>query len=52
MKTEKAARYRYLRLPLATPAEAAARRAYLVKVGVITPEGETNGESASAGSGK
>ena len=33
-------KYRYLRLPVATPGEAAARRAYLIKTGTIQPETE------------
>lgn len=41
----KAAKYKWLRLPEATPEEAAARREYLIKVGVIIPEPEVTDES-------
>ena len=33
-------KYKYLRLPLATPEEAAARREHLIKVGTIVPVSE------------
>lgn len=34
------AKYKYLRLPLATPEEAAKRREHLIKVGTIVPVSE------------
>ena len=37
---KKGEKYRYLRLPLATPAEAEARRAHLIKTGTIRPAAE------------
>ena len=37
---KKGEKYRYLRLPLATPEEAAARREHLIKVGTIIPASE------------
>lgn len=33
-------KYKYLRLPAATPAEAAARREHLIKIGTIRPASE------------
>lgn len=35
------AKYKYLRLPLATPEEAAERRAYLIRTGTIRPVEES-----------
>lgn len=39
-KKQKNERYKYLRLPLATEAEAVARRAHLIRTGTIQPETE------------
>ena len=33
-------KYKYLRLPVATPAEAEARRKYLISIGTIRPDVE------------
>lgn len=42
-KKQNGAKYKYLRLPLATPEEAAARREHLIKVGTIIPTSEKYG---------
>jgi hypothetical protein len=39
-KKQQGAKYKYLRLPPATPEEAAARRKHLIKVGTIVPVSE------------
>ena len=39
-KRAKGEKYRYLRLPLASPAEAEARRKYLIEIGTIVPASE------------
>jgi len=39
-KSAKCSKYRYLRLPLATEAEAKARREHLIRIGTIRPASE------------
>lgn len=51
-KSESKSRYRWLKLPLATPAEAEERRAYLISIGTIRPEEKADEQSTVAGGGQ